>query len=336
MAKLVPGENDLNTLFPLVACEADGWDPTTVTSKSSKKFPWKCKRGHKWEATVAHRTNGRGCPYCSNKKVWAGFNDLKTQFPEIAKEADGWDPTTVSFGSAKKVWWQCSKCPDHKWEASVNSRTNRSSGCPFCSGNAVSKGFNDLKTLFPDVAKEWHPTKNESLSPSEITRGSHRKIWWQCKNGHEWQATVNGRTGESKGCPVCANKKIIEGYNDLKSNNPRLAQEADGWDPSKILCGSAQLMTWKCVHGHQWEEPVAKRSRFGTSCPYCSNRYVFTGFNDLATLFPAIAKEADGWDPLIVLASSRKKLPWKCKFGHKWLSSPIARSYEGADCPHCA
>jgi hypothetical protein len=335
LAKLVPGENDLKTLFPSIADEVDGWDPATVTSKSSKKFPWKCSKGHKWDATIAHRTNGRGCPYCSNKKVWAGFNDLQTQFPEIAKEADGWDPSTVSYGSAKKVRWKCSSCPDHQWEASVNSRTNRSSGCPYCSGNSVSKGFNDLQTLFPEIAKEWHPIKNNSLTPLEITKGSHKKIWWQCKHGHEWKATVNGRTGESKGCPVCANKKVVEGYNDFESNHYRSAQEADGWDPSKVLCGSVQKMPWKCELGHKWTETIRSRA-FGSICPYCSNRKVLIGFNDIATTFPEIAHEADGWDPSTTLAGSNKKLAWRCKEGHKWQCSPVMRTSKKVSCPYCS
>ena len=335
MAKLVPGENDLKTLFPSIADEVDGWDPATVTSKSSKKFPWKCSKGHKWDATVAHRTNGRGCPYCSNKKVWAGFNDLQTQFPQIAKEADGWDPSTVSYGSAKKVWWKCSKCPDHRWESSVNSRTNRSSGCPFCSGNSVSKGFNDLKTLFPEIAKEWHPIKNHSLTPLEITKGSHKKIWWQCKHGHEWKATVNGRTGESKGCPVCANKKVLIGFNDLITKFPEIAKEADGWDPSDALSGSAFKMQWKCSKGHVWKESISKRTKLKTSCPYCSNRKALIGFNDLRTKFPEIATEADGWDPSTVLAGSNKKLTWRCKEGHTWQCAPVMRTYRGSECPHC-
>jgi len=97
---LIIGENDLCTVFPEVANEADGWDASTYLPGSNKKKWWKCKFGHRWEATIYDRT-GRdktGCPYCSNKKVLAGFNDLKTRHPEIAKQACGWDPSSVMPG----------------------------------------------------------------------------------------------------------------------------------------------------------------------------------------------------------------------------------------------
>ena len=54
---------------------------------SLKKIIWKCKHGHEWEASVKSRTiNGTGCPYCSHNKVLAGFNDLASQYPDIAAE----------------------------------------------------------------------------------------------------------------------------------------------------------------------------------------------------------------------------------------------------------
>ena len=89
-----------------IAKEADGWDPSKVVAGSNTKMSWKCKTGHRWEAIVNSRTGGRnsGCPYCSNRKVFKGFNDLKKLFPEIAEEADGWDPSKVISGSHNYFW----------------------------------------------------------------------------------------------------------------------------------------------------------------------------------------------------------------------------------------
>ena len=106
MGKLIVGKNDLATLYPELASEADGWDPSTVHSGSAKKLKWKCKENHSWETGVRNRSQGKGCIYCTNRKVWVGFNDLKTKFPEIAKEADGWDPSKVLFGTHKKLKWK--------------------------------------------------------------------------------------------------------------------------------------------------------------------------------------------------------------------------------------
>ena len=100
---------------PKLAKEADGWDPATVTSGSGKKMPWKCELAHQWVAQVASRVYGRGCPICSNQKVLVGYNDLATTNPELAKEADGWDPATLIAGSGKKVEWKCGL--SHRWGA---------------------------------------------------------------------------------------------------------------------------------------------------------------------------------------------------------------------------
>ena len=109
--------------------------PHEITSHSGKKVWWKCSKGHSFDAIVANRSNGKGCPYCSGHKVLSGINDLATLYPNIAKE---WDtekngdllPTMVSAGSGKKVWWKCRK--GHEWQSLINSRTLQHTGCPFC------------------------------------------------------------------------------------------------------------------------------------------------------------------------------------------------------------
>ena len=81
------------------------------------------------------------------------------------------------------------------------------SGCPYCAGKKVLKGFNDLATLEPKVAESWHPTLNGRLTPETVTVGSRRKVWWQCPEGHVWKAVVYSRAGRQRaGCPVCAGR----------------------------------------------------------------------------------------------------------------------------------
>jgi len=265
MAKLVPGINDLATQFPELAKEVDGWDPSTVVAGSGKKMPWKCKKNHKWIASVAHRSSGRGCPFCSGFKVLEGFNDLQTKFPEIAKEANGWNPSTVAPGSVKKLSWKCSK--GHQWETSPNSRTNNRSGCPFCSNRKVFVGFNDLKTRFPDIASEA-----DGWDPSTVIAGSHQKMSWQCKEGHKWIAVVNSRTTKGgRGCPYCGNH--IAGYgNDLKTKYPQIADE---WDykknktkPEEHTRRSGKKVWWICTIGHSYDATIDKRVS-DRGCPYC-------------------------------------------------------------------
>ena len=89
----------------------------------------------------------------------------------------------------------------------MGPRTVNGSGCPYCAGRKALPGFNDLATLEPKVAAQWHPTLNGGLTPSMVTAGSHRKVWWACSAGHAWKAAVYARAGPQKnGCPVCAGK----------------------------------------------------------------------------------------------------------------------------------
>ena len=92
---------------PELAKEAYGWDPQLVPFGSKMKLKWKCSKSHIFEATVSNRSKaGTKCPYCANVSVLPGFNDLATTNPELAKQANGWDPTTVIAGGKKKLPWR--------------------------------------------------------------------------------------------------------------------------------------------------------------------------------------------------------------------------------------
>lgn len=103
-------------------------------------------------------------------------------------------------GSGEKVWWICNM--NHRWQASIVSRT-KGSKCPYCSGICVIRGKNDLATLRPDIAAEWNDEKNGELKPCNLKIKSNKKVWWKCKNGHEWQAIISNRTNKNQGCPFC-------------------------------------------------------------------------------------------------------------------------------------
>ena len=130
-------------------------------------------------------------------------------------------PADLSRGSHQKAWWTCER--GHSWEAAVYTRTS-GSGCPYCAGRQAWPGENDLASRYPDLAEQWHSTKNAPLTAEQVTIGSHHKVWWQCEKGHEWQAAVKTRVGGT-GCPYCANRAVIPGENDLAATHPELVQE---------------------------------------------------------------------------------------------------------------
>ena len=330
------GVDDLATLFPEVAAEADGWDPATVKAGSSThKRQWRCREGHSYLATPKTRTSGgTGCPICAGRQVLVGYNDLQSLRPEIAAEAHGWDPKEATISSGKKKEWICPE--GHTYEAVINDRTNRDRnvGCPYCAGRRVLKGVNDLLTCFPDVAGWAY-----GWDPATVTKKSDKRLDWKCPKGHIFKQRVANRT-KGDGCPFCSTvgQRIDPGKNDLKSQFPVIAVEADGWDPSTVRSKTSQIKNWKCPLGHKYKARVQNRTQLGSGCPYCSGRSVLEGFNDLKSCFPKLAEEAHGWDPTQYTKGNGEKLEWKCPEGHIYISSINSRTNPGrmSGCPVCA
>ena len=326
---VVAGFNDLKSKHPKIAKEAFGWDPSTVTPMSGKKVAWKCKFEHITEVKVASKVIANGsCAICTGHKILPGFNDLSTTDPDLANEADGWDPSTITKGHDKKLSWKCKF--GHKWKANVYTRTGKMKvGCPVCANYKVLPGFNDLKTLYPEIAEQAF-----GWDASTIGAGNNNKFIWKCKKDHKWEASADRRTGKGSGCPTCSNYVVLIGYNDLLTTNPELAMQAVDWDPKTVTGGSEKRLLWKCKLEHQWTASVESRARVNSGCPYCANKKVLPGFNDLKTLNPTIAEEADGWDPSTVISGSHRKLEWRCPVGHSYTAGVSSRT--GARKTACA
>ena len=129
----------------------------------------------------------------------------------------------------------------------------------------------------PTLMAEWNWEKNNELGldPKMLTLGSHKKVWWKCNKGHEWQAIIANRN-EGRNCPYCSSKKVLKGYNDLATINPTLANE---WNcekngdlkPEDFTANSGKKVWWICDKGHEWQATIVNRNR-GRGCPYCSGR----------------------------------------------------------------
>ncbi len=252
---------------------------------------------------------------------------LSVTHPELAKQAVGWDPSVISTFSHAKKEWKCQQ--GHVWVASISGRTAKQRGCPYCTNQKILPGYNDLETSNPDVALEAF-----GWSPKELSAGSGKRVQWKCRNGHVFTAAIEKRVRRGDGCPVCSHKQTVAGINDLATTDPVLAREAVGWDPSELPRSSNKRVPWKCNLGHVWNASPNNRTGSGTGCPYCRGTKVLSGFNDLATTFPDIAKEANGWNPSLVSQGSNKNVPWRCEFGHVWRVS-INNRTKGSGCPVC-
>ena len=325
-----------------------------VTSNSGDKVWWKCPTcGQSYLNTPDKRVGrSQGCPYCSGRNAVPGVNDITITHPAVVAE---WNhdknvellPSCFKSGSEKRVWWICKE--GHEWQEIIYKRTSRGFGCPYCSGQRVIPSRTDFATRFPDIAKEWNYMKNKDIDPCRCSPHSEKKVWWICKHGHEWQANISSRTGKEKtGCPICSGRKVLFSFNDLESLRPDIVAE---WNyqknidlkPTQVTLHSNKKVWWICGHGHEWKATVTNRTSQNSSCPYCSNKKILAGFNDLKTTNPDIAVE---WDevknkdllPTAVGKGSHLKVWWKCRScGHSWQAVIYSRTGKKAcGCPMCA
>ena len=321
--KVQIGVNDLATTHPELAKEAL-FDPTTVVAGSNRSLRWRCKLGHEWKTSVAHRTrNGTGCPACSSHRLEPGFNDLATTHPELAKEAL-FDPTTVMGNTNRSMPWKCEY--GHEWKTPPSNRAN-GSGCPVCANKRIDEGANDFATTHPELATE------AITDPTTFGAGKSGLVKWRCNLGHEYSTSPNARVIRGAGCPTCGGKKVLPGFNDLATTDPELAKEAL-FDPTTVTRGSGRVMRWVCPVGHEYEVPVARRVSQGSGCAYCSGQKVLQGFNDFATLRPDLAEEAL-FDASTVTLMSGVSQRWRCPEGHEYRSAPYSRAI-GRGCAKCA
>ena len=253
-----------------------GLDPSTLTFGSNKKVWWICHLcGHKWQTTIYHRAqNGRSCPICHHGRWIKVQRSLTSQIdPNIAQD---WHPTKngkllpemFTKGSRFQAWWKCHICGKEIKRSIKNYR-----GCVDChredrlSEKCIAKRF-------PELIKSWHPTKNGKLTPYDVFC-SDKKFWWKCdKCGYEWKARVDNRA-HNRGCPCCANKVLIVGKNDLQTTHPEIARE---WHPTKngkltpkeVSFGNHKKVWWLCPHGHEYLATINHRTgKNSTSCPVC-------------------------------------------------------------------
>lgn len=275
--------------YPRLAAQ---WHPTRnglatpfeYASNSNERVWWQCDANppHEWQAKIKSRTSypNLRCPKCarSNQNATA-LSTLDLSHPELCEE---WDhernaplkPCDFKANSHQTVHWTCSKYPEHVWSATIRSRAIRGTGCRYCAGQAASRQ-NSLETLRPDLAAQWHPNLNEEWTPSMVTLGSDRVVWWQCPVNpeHIWRAKIQPRVKRDVGCPDCRQKARPE--RSLVKIRPALASE---WDtkknrrePETLTVGSQVSGWWRCSKdpSHVWRATVKNRAAYDSGCPRC-------------------------------------------------------------------
>lgn len=321
-----PGENDFGTLYPELSKE---WDYDNNGDKKPEQFfptnrkeniTWKCSKcNYIWPAKIVSRVNNPKCPEClrlekeeterlkliaktlKKKEKKSYFQkalpgtSLFDLYPELMCEWD-YDKNTVSPkeikpSASKDVWWICPnpKC-HHSYQATPYERTSGRKNCSVCSGHEIVAGVNDLETLRPDIA-ELLDTSVENVNPKTVGLGSHDSAIWKCKEyGHTWSAIVKDVVNGSR-CPICSNKKVLIGFNDLATTHPELIEE---WDfiknssictPTEITEGSDKKVWWVCkTCKNKWQTAIKERTLNYSGCPECNKKFK-TSFPEQAIYF---------------------------------------------------
>ena len=354
---LLPAPTEENSLGEKNVQLSEEWDydknapltPFMFTANSEKKVFWKCNEGHSWEASIKNRNaRNSGCPLCYKEnagelirkaildKRGVSFGD---KFPKLLEQwnydLNDRSPFEISPGSSLKVHWKCEA--GHYWEAVVGSRTKRGDGCPECYNlnrgeklrkSLLLKGGVSFKDKFPQLLKEWDYEKNEK-SPEDYSPHSKVKVYWKCKNGHSWIATLASRAKGIGNCQVCSSIIIT---------NPDLLKEWDyaknkDFSPEELSVGSSKKVWWICPKHGSYKLSVYDKVN-GVNCLACSKTKKIESYQQKilekrGSLFsnrPELMKYWD-YDKNSEIADPRKitvgcytEVWWKCENGHSWLS----------------
>lgn len=320
-----------------------GIDPSLTSSGSPRNYWWKCSNLHEYERSALLQSRSVRCPTC---------NSLGFRYPNLI---ESWDFVRnaesvydVTPGSGRKFYWVCPA--GHSVFRSVGKIVERGLCCAANEDGTLKRttqlrpGENDLKTLHPFLMDQWSPI--EPSRPEDYHPKSKSKVIWRCVEfGHDYEMSVGDKT-KGLGCPICSNRRLLPGFNDLGTTRPELLNE---WHntrnapskPSGVFGNAKRKYWWICSKGHEWMQSPNGRHA-GGGCPVCSNQVLLPGFNDLETVDPELAAE---WDqelnhPLLpseVLSGSNKAQWWRCKSNprHSWQASPSTRR-KGYACPYCA
>ena len=218
------------------------------------------------------------CNRCFKKLRKNITNSIAETHPELCKEwnyiKNGYlTPNMVSLGCHEIVWWICKFNIKHEWSAIIKDRAQKNARCPICCNRLVVSGLNSLADKYPDIAKQWHPTKN-NIKANAVAPGAHKNFWWICAkdNRHEWCAAPETRIN-GHNCPICANLVIMPELNSLEASNPDFLKE---WHPTKnilipsmVAPKSEKIFWWMCSKDNTHEWKATANARYKNGCPQC-------------------------------------------------------------------
>ncbi|MCH6265072.1 zinc-ribbon domain-containing protein [Neobacillus citreus] len=238
-----------------------------------------CEENHTTLAQIGSKAKGHGCKVCDGQVATEEYN-LELLFPQIAKEwnyekNDNTSPNSYLPFSNQLVYWDCPICQS-TYDKMINERTGGGENCPYCAGKRINE-TNCLSTTHPQLGLEWDYKKNGDLTPNDVTKGSHDKVWWICERNHSYPSVVYSRV-DGKSCPKCY--ELYGRYKPKKAKREnslavKKAEIAKQWHPIKngditpyeVGAYAREEYWWQCENGHEWKN--APNSRRSVKCRYC-------------------------------------------------------------------
>lgn len=277
---------------------------------------WECAQGHRWEATPNNIRKGTWCPECARKIRKPPHLVTIKELRGVAESRGGKCLSEEYVDINTKLLWECAE--GHRWEA-VQDSVKRGSWCPECAKNARRKTIEDAWAL---------AVSRGGVCLSETYVDNQTKLLWECKKGHQWEATYNA-VDQGTWCPVCGRKKQARGKQTFEKIK-KIARERGGECLSKTYLGYRTQMRWRCALGHEWETvPAAILASHW--CPKCADIARRDTIENLRT----IARLRGGKCLSKKYIDQNTKLLWECSKGHRWMSVPVSIK-SGTWCPECA
>ena len=346
---LQKGTNDLATVYPEVIPlwdhEKNEKEPDEVMATLQNYYYFVCDEGHEFKCSLNYLVSHNfECPVCKGERVDPNRTALTVANPELAKEVSAnyyLSADKISVLSDKKILWTCPECGDDYWYP-VNLREVHDDSCPYCNHTQLKTGNNDLTITNPQLAAEWSP--NNTKPANEVGEWQAYVAYWICPEcGSEYRCEVRNRSIGDDSCPVCTNKRVEKGINDLATTDPDIAALLSPNNERKadtLMRSFSMGAEWICpTCGGEYPRRICEKAPDDSDCPYCHGTKVLTGYNDLATTDPDLAtlySSKNDKPASMVQKDWNKYVYWECPECHYVYARKLnEKAPYNSDCPAC-
>ena len=354
---IIPGQNDILTLFPeftdLFDVKSDApLDLSTCGLSCNQDVHFRCKKcDYEWDSKLCGRFGTdvlgnkylRDCPSCRDRSMRRIPYSL--EYPELVPLFSSehnectLDDITVGQSRTRLFYWICPDC--HKDFTAhlftvIDYIKNGTPICYHCSEDCkIDESF---ANQYPEYLS-FH--SNPDIDPHTVTPKSGLITVWKCEYGHEWDDSFREIAQTGPVCDICSGTKIVKGVNTFADHYPEhlpMFSPNNDFKPDEIFYKSRRWFKWICnicngEYGGYIHEIIN-----GKECPYCSERLPLPGFNTLAVKYPDIAAlwsvENELTADEVVVNTNLAK--WNCSVCNGTYNARIIDIVNGDDdCPYC-